>query len=225
MPIIQVAYDVPPEIYEGLATGTFKRFGSVVRDSSHITAHLKEVPFIKEGVDTGKLQIAKATESASSEIQRAGKTIIEVAKKHKYALIGIGFLVAAGTAYGIYTLVNNHNKQKTEGSKIEACAERFNVALNAYIDAIKQGNLQTSVLDNLIGSLDEIEKNQENGEVTVEISTNQLSTLLFILSHYTQRLAAANGISLREFDVAEDRSIISLRPYLEKQREIMKAVS
>lgn len=60
---------------------------------------------------------------------------------------------------------------------------------------------------------------------TIEISTSHLSALLFILSDYTQKLAAVKNISLEEFDVECGSSLISLRPYLEKQREIMKAVA
>ena len=225
MPIIQVAYDVPPEIYEGLISGSLTRFGSVVRNSTHITTHLKEVPLVKEEFEAGKVQMAKAAESASTGIQKAGKTIVEVAKKNKYTLIGIGALVAVGAAYGIYTLVDNHNKQKAEESKLEGCAKRFNNALNIYIDAIKAGNLQIHVLDDLIDSLDEIEAKCGDREATVEISTSQLSALLFVLSDYTQKLAAANDISLEGFDVENDSSLISLRPYLEKQREIMRAVA
>lgn len=197
----------------------------MVRNSTHITTHLKEVPLVKEGLETGKVQMVKAAESASSGIQKAGKTIVEAAKKNKYALIGIGALVAMGAAYGIYTLVDNHNKQKAEESKIEACAKRFNNALNVYVGAIKVGNLQIHVLDDLIDSLDEIETKCGNREATVEISTGQLSALLFILSDYTQKLAAANNISLEGFGVENDSSLIALRPYLEKQREIMRAVS
>ncbi len=225
MPIIQVAYDVPTEIYEGLISGSLTRFGSVVRNSTHITTHLKEVPLVKEEFEAGKNQMAKAAESASAGIKKAGKTIVEVAKKSKYTLIGIGALVAVGATYGIYTLVDNHNKQKDEESKLEGYAKRFNNALNVYIDAIKAGNLQIHVLDDLIDSLDEIEAKCGDREATVEISKDQLSALLFVLSNYTQKLAAANEISLEGFDIENDSSLISLRPYLEKQREIIRAVA
>lgn len=117
------------------------------------------------------------------------------------------------------------NRQKAKETEAETCDKRFNDALDTYIGAIKDENLQISILDNLIAILDEIEAKQGCGEAVIEVSTSQLSALLFILSDYTQKLAATNGIPLEELNGSEQRTIISLRPYLEKQREIMEIAS
>ena len=117
------------------------------------------------------------------------------------------------------------DRRKVKESEAEVCAKRFNDALDAYIGAIKDENLQVSILDDLIASLDEIEAKQGRGEAVIEISTSQLSALLLILSDYTQKLAATNGIPFEEINNSEQRTIISIRPYLEKQREMMETAS
>lgn len=42
MTVVHVAYDVPEDMFAKLSTGELSRFGSVVRDSTRIVAHLKE---------------------------------------------------------------------------------------------------------------------------------------------------------------------------------------
>lgn len=44
MAIIQVAYEVPDDVVEGLATGVLTRYGSMIRGHTGYKLHLKEVP-------------------------------------------------------------------------------------------------------------------------------------------------------------------------------------
>lgn len=57
--IVQIAFDVLDDIYEGLMNGTLSNFGSVVRDSKGIVAHLKQADLPLQEVKEGAKALVK----------------------------------------------------------------------------------------------------------------------------------------------------------------------
>ena len=211
MALIQVAMEVPDDIALLIDAGELIRRGGVVRDASgHIVKHLKEVdlPDAAEG--------AEMTQKA-----------LAMAKQYKYPLIGIG--IAAVAAIGGVVAYKLTTKQKNDADKkLSEDAVAFNEAMTRYLDSIKDGNLNEGDLEGIIRQVDGLREGLDGKTVTHDIDGGQLETLVDMLRTYTEKLAAANGASLREAPSVEDAgeygNVILLRHYLGEQQRILQAV-
>lgn len=122
MPLMQVVYEVPDEIMAGLISGDLTRFGSVVRGSTAILAHLKEVegPALQLPSGVGPKVLALVKSPAVAAIAAAG------------AVMAVG---AGGVAYAL------QRRQR----RIEALTS----ALAAYLEAVRQGRLDAEAVENV----------------------------------------------------------------------------
>lgn len=212
MPVIQIAMEMPEDICAGLAAGTLKRFGSVVRDpAGHIVEHLDEVKFPNKEPMAGDLEIVNTLKNTK-----------------KYVLIGLG-LVAAVTAGGlIIHAVRSKSKKNDFEDEISAIVDGFNISMRDYLNAVQEGNLDMDTLTRIIVEVDKIKENLDNENIWIDFSTDQLKELLNLIYEYTIRLTEANLIdfgNIEKPEMTDAKAIINLQQYLAAQKKIFEVAS
>lgn len=208
MAVVPVAYDIPEDILEGLASGALTRFGSVVRDRAQIIAHLKEVPLPGGG-------------------QEMEATSIAAALKNPQILIGLGVVVAA--AAGSMAFWAARKRKQAVSSGPSKYVENYNASLGAYLEAVRNGRLDADIVDRLVSDLDVVAAESDGGRIAVEFSTEQSEALVKLVVDYTRKLAEANSVDLKEIQEttshSEGHPIVDLRRYLDAQRQIFAAAA
>ena len=226
MAYVQVLFDVPPEIMEGLNSGIYKLFGGVVRNAKgEIVYHLKDALEVGEQSQKAVRQVAQAAiqePKASGLLAKAGA----FAAKHKVGVgIGIGLVVAAA-GYGIYKLVTS---KKDDIDRQEAPTEvrRFNNALNEYLQAIRQGQLTPDKVSELSEALEQLKKMDDAGSIKIELTVDQIDAMVELITSFTQKFAEANNYPLNEMDIMPNANVRGKLKLLQKnlaiQQEIMQA--
>ena len=201
MSVKQVAFEIPPIIQNGIDNGTLIRYGGIVRDQAgKIVKHLDEVP------------IPKADSNAQQN------SIISFAKNNKYLLIGT-VLVTAIAAGITYVVVKNRKNQEV---KIPKCVADFNKSFILYIDSIKNGTVTEKKIDRVMAALDEIKKHQDNGNIQITLSIENVSLLLDMVRDYTIKFAEANSFKMPE-DISDSENVIyNLQHYLKIQKDVFE---
>jgi len=143
MPIIQVPMEISEAAYAGLLANIYQRTGGVVRNHGKIVEHLKDALISEQDYKSGGLRIA------------------EVVKKHKYIVIGLGVVTVGGIIF--YAIKSSKNKKNTK-PKMPKCVMDFNNSLFAYLEAVRNGNLDMDNITGLISELNEIKKNHDSGK-------------------------------------------------------------
>lgn len=210
--IRQVAFEIPLDIAEGIASGKYRQFGGIVRDGAgHIVKHLKPVELVEN----------------ANQAKQLAQQAIDLAKKNPKAAIGAaavaGVALVGGAAYGVV----KHIKGKKEREEHEAKIAVFNAAFNEYIACLGEESLSLEKIDALEASIDAL-ADIEKG-FTVEIEGEQFKALVKSVSDYTTRLAKANGMKAANpiFQLFEKkpRDLNALRECLATQREILALVA
>lgn len=198
MPIVQVAYDVPMDVYKGLLDGSLKRMGSVaIRDGKGIVKHVKEVEVLK---DIPKPRLA------------------DVLAENKLAVIGIGAVTIVG---GVATaLITDAIEEKRKMRKLPKCFER-------YLDELQEGDLDVFTINEVINFLEDWDEKKEK-EVGVKLTNQQWDALMNIVYDYTKKLSKANHYSTRRlrkpFVSKKETKVIKLQSYLDTQKRIFEEV-
>lgn len=210
MAIVQDVFDIPDDIATGLATGLYRRIGSVVRyavgpNRGQIVKHLKPVDM-----------------KAAEEAMGIGEKALRFVKVHKKGtIITIAVATSVGTAAFIYNKVKNHEpKVVTE----------FREALRVYIDAIREGSMDIDKIDKLMAALEELKKHKDYEKISIQFTTEELEVLVDRIYEYTIKLAQDNDVELAsdELNTAEMKNsgtIINLQNYLRAQKKIFGAVA
>lgn len=207
MAIAQDAFFIPDDIATGLATGLYRRIGSVVRyavgpNKGQIVKHLKPVDL-------------KATE----QTQGIGVRAIQFMKQHKKGtIITLAAAAAAGTGIVIYNKLKNHEP------KVVAA---FKASLRVYIDAIRSGNMDTMIIDNLMQSLDELKNNKDYEKISIQLTTEEIGVLIGRIYDYTIKLAEDNHVNLEGEGICISNNqntdtIVNLQNYLKAQKKIFE---
>lgn len=223
MAIIQVAYEVPDDVYAGLLTGTLKRFGSVVKDQSRIKMHLKEIQIPK------KENIIEVKSVASSASKSTISFVKETARKHP-VIFAAGTLVVVALVGGVAYITHKAKKKLTEAdNEIPECIMNFSNAFSTYLDEVSSGNLDESTLDILIEELNQLQKLSDSGEIKIVFSSKQLYTLINVVFGYTNKLAKANSyvvtkLSKPVYDSTKE-AISGLKECLNIQKQIFAVAS
>lgn len=210
MAIVQEAFDIPDDILTGLATGLYRRIGSLIRYASgpqkgQIVKHLKPVDI-------------KTAEEAMS----IGEKALRFVKVHKKgALITIVATTTVSAGALIYNKVKNHEP------KIVA---EFREALRVYIDAVRDGNMDINKIDKLMAALDKLKSHKDYEKISIQLTTEELEVLVGRIYKYTIKLAQDNDVQLLsdELNTAEmknSEAISSLRNYLKAQKRIFESVA
>lgn len=209
MAIVQDVFDIPDDIATGLATGLYRRIGSVVRyavgpNKGQIVKHLKPVDM-----------------KVAEEAMGIGEKALRFMKVHKKGtIITIAVATAVGTSAFIYNKVKNHEpKVVTE----------FREALRVYIDAIREGSMDIGKIDKLMVALEELKKYKDYEKISIQFTTEELEVLVGRIYGYTIKLAQDNDVELAadELNTAEMKNsgtIINLQNYLKAQKKIFEAV-
>ncbi len=218
MSIIQVALDLPPEIQKGLLEGTLVRYGGVIRNASgQIVKHLQDAPLPKVSA-TASPPIKAPVPKATSGLQKVGQFV----KKNKNPIIIISVVaIAVTTAAIVYVKKRNKDDNETD---VPDFFERFDTAFSKYITCIKNGTMTESIINELLASISELEKNKEAGNVTITIPIDNSELLMGLIKGYTEKLATVNNYS---YDLSCDSTdeLQLLKHYLNIQINVFRHAS
>ena len=210
MPVVQDAFYIPDDIATGLATGLYRRIGSVVRyavgsNKGQIVKHLKPID----------LKVAE-------EAQGIGVKALQFVKEHKKGtIITVATAAVVGTGAVVYSKVKNHEpKVVTE----------FRTALRVYIDAIREGNMDIDIINNTMDALEELKQHKNYEKISIQLATEDLEVLVGRIYEYTIKLAKDNDVELPEDELRTSHAktvgtIINLQNYLKAQKKIFEATA
>lgn len=95
---------------------------------------------------------------------------------------------------------------------------QFRAELKVYIDSIKEGNLEISIISNLMNSLEELKRHKDFEKISIKLSAEDLDLFVNQIYKYTEKLANDNEIYLtdeeRENIVTSNGGILNLERYL-----------
>ncbi len=241
MAVVNIAFDLAPEIVEGLATGAYKLFGGVVRDQAgRIVCHLPEAvnaieasQAVSSVVQTTtkavtKTPIAKtAVTTTTKKAPSLFRTIGHFAKAHPVGTAITVATVLAGAGYGVYRWYQNKKSEQAELDKTPERIEHFNSLLDIYYNALQTGTLNESIVSDLISAIDDMRAAVSNGTVKMEFSAEQVNNMLGILSYFTREFAGANHYEYAEPEKPQHNdtcsNLLYFTDYLKIQRDIYRA--
>ena len=206
MAIAQDAFYIPDDIATGLATGLYRRIGSVVRyavgpNKGQIVKHLQPIDL-------------KAAEQA----QGLGAKALQFVQHHKKE-VGIAAIGAAVVGVGIW----GYNKWKNHEPKV---LTEFRAALKTYIDAIRNGNMDIDKINGLMDALEALKKHKDYEKISIQLSAEDLEVLVGRIYDYTIKLAADNAVDLSDDELnLNNGAIINLQSYLKAQKRIFEAAA
>jgi hypothetical protein len=210
MAIVQDAFYIPDDIATGLATGLYRRIGSVVRyavgpNKGQIVKHLKPIDL-----------------KTAEEAQGIGVKALQFVKQHKKAsiIIMVGAAAVGAGAWAYNTIKNREPKVVTD----------FRASLKVYIDAIRAGNMDVEKINNLMGALEELKKHKDYEKISIQLTSEELGVLVDRIYEYTIKLAKDNDVDLREeelntADMKNAGTFINLQNYLKAQKIIFEAAA
>lgn len=206
MAIAQDAFYIPDDIATGLATGLYRRIGSVVRyavgpNKGQIVKHLQPIDL-------------KAAEQA----QGLGAKALQFVQHHKKE-VGIAAIGAAVVGVGIW----GYNKWKNHEPKV---LTEFRAALKTYIDAIRNVNMDIDKINGLMEALEALKKHKDYEKISIQLSAEDLEVLVGRIYDYTIKLAADNAVELSDDELnLNNGAIINLQSYLKVQKRIFEAAA
>jgi len=206
MAIAQDAFYIPDDIATGLATGLYRRIGSVVRyavgpNKGQIVKHLQPINL-------------KAAEQA----QGLGAKALQFVQHHKKE-VGIAAVGAAVIGAGIW----GYNKWKNHEPKV---LTEFRAALKTYIDAIRIGNMDIDKINSLMKALEALKKHKDYEKIIIQLSAEDLEVLVSRIYSYTIKLAADNAVELSDDELnLNNNAIINLQSYLKAQKRIFEVAA
>lgn len=209
MAIAQDAFFIPEDIATGLATGLYRRIGSVVRyaagpNKGQIVKHLKPIDL-----------------EAAEQARGVGARALQFVKGHKKGaiIVGAGVTLAGAGAY-VYNKVKNHEpKVVTE----------FHASLRIYIDAIRNGDMDVKKINSLMNSLERLKDYKDYKKISIQLTTEELETLVGRIYDYTIKLANDNSVEFADDELKHSwncaDAIINLQLYLKAQKRIFEEVA
>ena len=206
MAIVQDAFYIPDDIATGLATGLYRRIGSVVRyamgpNKGRIVKHLQPIDL-------------KAAEQA----QGLGDKVLQFVQYHKKE-VGIAAVGAAFIGVGIW----GYNKWKAHEPRV---LTEFRASLKIYIDAIRKGYMDIGKIDSLIKAIETLKKHKDYEKISIQLTAEELETLVIRIFDYTIKLAKDNDVKLLDDELdSYDNVIINLQSYLKVQKRIFAAMA
>lgn len=210
MPVVQDAFFIPDDIATGLATGLYRRIGSVVRyavgpNKGQIVKHLIPIDL-----------------KAAEEAQGLGVKALQFIKQHKKGtIIAVAGAAAVGTGVWVYNKVKNHEPKVVTD---------FRASLRVYIDAIREGSMDIDKIDKLMAALEELKKHKDYEKISIQLTTEELEVLVGRIYEYTIKLAEDNNVelavdALNTAEMKNSGTIINLQNYLKAQKRIFEAAA
>lgn len=206
MAIVQDAFFIPDDIATGLATGIYRRIGSVVRyavgpNKGQIVKHLKPIDL-------------KAAEQA----QGLGAKALQFVQQHKKGVtITVVCAAAIGAGWWGYTQWKNHEPKVLTD---------FRVALKKYVDAIRNGNMDIGKINALVIALEAFKQHKHYDKISIQLTAEDLEVLVGRIYEYTVKLAEDNHVELDDTEKCLNKGvIIDLESYLKTQQRIFKVAA
>ena len=206
MAIVQDAFYIPDDIATGLATGLYRRIGSVVRyavgpNKGRIVKHLQPID-----------------STTAEQVQSLGKKTMQFVQQHKKE-VGIAAIGAAVVGVGIW----GYNKWKNHEPK---ALTEFRAALKTYIDAIRNGNMDVNKINCLMEALEALKTHKDYEKISIQLSAEDLEVLVGRIYDYTIKLAADNAVDLSDEELnLNNGAITNLQSYLRAQKRIFEAAA
>ncbi|MBE6643572.1 MAG: hypothetical protein E7615_07960 [Ruminococcaceae bacterium] len=206
MTIVQDAFYIPDDIATGLATGLYKRFGSIIRYATG-----PKNGRIVMNLDSVKPKAVKQATGISSKVFKFVQD-----NKKAVGIAAIGTAIVGATVLGYYKWKNHEPKVLTE----------FRAALKTYIDAIRKGKMDINKINTLINALEALKKHTDYEKITVQLTADELEVLVSRIYEYTVKLAKDNSVELSDKDLKQSKGVIlNLESYLKAQKKIFKAAA
>ena len=195
---VQVVLDVPPDIAAGLASGALVRVGGVVRDANtgQIVKHLGEV----------RLPDKEAAKAARAIAQRA---LNATRGKVSAGIVVVGAVAVVGKV--AFDWWNSHCRAKD----LNCRAKDLNMALNAYLDAAKAGQMTVGRIDSLSAAIEAA----RGGGLTDPVSIAE--KVVNLVEGYTTALAEANEAVWQAEQSTDVEPLVRLEHSLIEQRRIL----
>ena len=198
MPIVPIYLNIDERTYARVKAGALELCGMAKDiDTKRVAKHIPAV------ADAAK-------ESASKAID-----FVRAHKKETF-LIG-GLIVVGGTVAGTVGYVLHRKQRKLD--------EQFGKALQIYLDSARNGTLTLEILNDLINSIEEIEKNAPKKSINLNISATQFSELIHCIFDYTVRMATANNFNAKQINrpkYFKKKTSDDLKYYLNMQKQIFE---
>ena len=198
MSLNQVTIEIPLNIQKGLDSGIYKRYGSIIRNSSgHIVKHLKEV---------------KAGEPAQQ--------VVKGLAKNKYVLVtAIGATVLAVGGVGYYAFISNRYK-KIVKKLIEKLVHFIQLAQKGEVS--EEEVLKNDKLELVLFGAERCSHCKKLYPVIEKLIQSDFRNR--IEAKYTIQFAKVNGFETDTIsEVAENNKVINLMDYLNLQKTIYRS--
>ena len=194
---VQVVLDVPPDIAVGIASGVLVRVGGVVRDANtgQIVKHLGEVRLPDKEAAKAVRAIAQRALNATRGKVSAGIVVVGA----------VAVAVGGKVAFGWW---NSHCRAKD-----------LNMALNAYLDAAKAGQMTVGRIDSLSAAIEAA----RGGGLTDPVSIAE--KVVNLVEGYTTALAEANEAVWQAEQSTDVEPLVRLEHSLIEQRRILGEVA
>lgn len=210
MAVVQDAFFIPDDIATGLATGLYRRIGSVVRyatgpNKGRIVKHLDPVNLKPAG-----------------QAQGISVRALQFVKQHKKGTI---ITVASAAAVGMGLVI--YNKMKNREPKV---LTEFRMSLRAYIEAIRKGSMDIDKINDLMKCLSALKEYKDYDKISIQLTTEELEVLVGRIYDYTVKLAKDNDVELSDTDIGSieknsGSAISNLENYLNAQKHIFEKVA
>ena len=200
--LVPVQLDIPAEYVDGFLDGSLMITKAVVRAAKDgkIQKHIDLLPTVKN----------EAVQLLSNKKVR----------------LAVGLTAAVIVVGGLITIIVKKANEKSD-VEIPGCVIRFQNLFRTYLKEAQKGDLSVNTINSLLETLDEVEATQ-NGTVTIDFSTEELTTLLMQIYEYTNKLAAATSISSESIFAPTHNSngnLLSLKQCLRLQKRIIESVT
>lgn len=203
MAVVTESFDIPMDIMTKLATGEYRRIGSVVR--------------VAIGPNKGRIvkNLEPVKMEQADQIQKVGSKIMQVAKNRKKELI-IGALVTGAITVGGVV----YHKIKSREPEV---VQNYHAALRDYIDDVRSGKLSMESINCLMDSLEELKQNNNYEKIKIELTTEELNVLVNRIYEYIIKLAKDNSVDLTDNELSSsDNILLNLQKYLLAQKHIFE---
>ena len=200
--LVPVQLDIPAEYVDGFLDGSLVITKAVVRAAKDgkIQKHIDLLPAVKNDA----VQLLS----------------------NKKVRLAVGLTAAVIVVGGLITIIVKKINEKSD-VEIPESVIRFQDLFRAYLKEARKGNLNVDTINSLLETLDEVEATQ-NGTVTIDFSTEELTTLLMQIYEYTNKLAAATSVNAESLSAPTHNSggnLLSLKQYLRLQKQIIESVA
>lgn len=200
--LVPVQLDIPAEYVDGFLDGSLVITKAVVRAAKggKIQKHIDLLPAVKNEV-------------------------VQLLSNKKIRL-AVGLTAAVIVVGGLITIIVKKANEKSD-IEIPECVIRFQDLFRAYLKEAKKSDLSVDTINRLLETLDEVEATQ-NGTVTIDFSTEELTTLLMQIYEYTNKLVATTSVNTESLFAPTHNSggnLLSLKQYLRLQKQIIESAA